>query len=289
MLVGGVDFSGAKTVPNDTWLVVSELTDDGMSVKSVKNTGSHGLAKELDPLKDVSCVAMDFPFSLPVAFLKFLAKRLERDEFQDWQAVAESLVFMQMDQFKAFVDEYEIEGLRYTDSKSLRVAKSPLHTVNPSMIQMTFYGMKLLAMLNPEKYAVLPFQEDRRSKGCNIIEIYPRELLYILGLPDQGYKAKDKKNHDKAHALRKEIVEGLIYLKSEPRFQGLPRLHIDNTLKGAIIANDHAMDALIACFGACIFHMNPEEFPDPWEVADENMLLEGWIYGPRKLMPAKKS
>lgn len=287
MLVGGVDFSGAKTIPNDTWLVTAEITDDGMSVKSVKNTGSHGLAKELEGLKDLSCVAMDFPFSVPLAFLKFLAKKLEKDEFQDWQGVAESLVFMGFEQFKQYVDEYEIEGLRYTDSKTLRVAKSPLHTVNPSMVQMTFYGMRLLATLNPEKYAVLPFQEDRRSKGCNIIEIYPRELLYILSLPDQGYKAKDKKNHDKAHALRKEIIEGLIYLKGDARYQECPRLHIDNTLKGAIIANDHALDALVACFGACMFHGYPKFFVDPWDVGDENMLLEGWIYGPQKLMPAK--
>ena len=54
MLVGGVDFSGAKTIPNDTWLVTAEITDDGMSVKSVKNTGSPGFAREPEGRKDLS-------------------------------------------------------------------------------------------------------------------------------------------------------------------------------------------------------------------------------------------
>jgi hypothetical protein len=291
MLVGGVDFSGAKTVPNDTWLVTGELDSLGLHIKSVKNTGSHALAKELDHLKELSCVAMDFPFSLPAEFLKFLARKIEKEEFQEWQHAAEPLVFMSFEQFKQYVDEYEIVALRYTDSKSLRVAKSPLNTGNPSMVQMSFYGMRMLATFNPEKYAVLPFQEEKRGKvPCNVIEIYPREVLYILGLPDQGYKMKDKKNHDKAHAVRKEIVDGLIYLRETggEKFQNCPRLHIDNSLKGALLASDHTVDALVACYGAALYHERPQLFDDPWESDSENMLVEGWIYGPRKLVPSKE-
>lgn len=285
MLVAGVDFSGAKTVPNDTWLVAAETTSLGMEVRSVKNTGSHALGKELDSLKDLSTIGMDFPFSLPVEFMKFLARQLEKAEFQDWQNVAESLVFMDFERFKELVDEYAIHALRYTDSRALRVAKSPLNTVNPSMVQMTFYGMRLLATLDPARYAVLPFQEDQRGKGSSIIEVYPRELLYILGLPDKGYKQKDKKTSEKTHAVRREIVDGLINLRERggKRFQDCPRIHIDNSLKGGIIASDHAVDALVACYGACLYHSNPQLFIDPWDCGNENMLLEGWIYAPARL------
>ncbi|MBX9692019.1 MAG: hypothetical protein K2Z81_06520, partial [Cyanobacteria bacterium] len=102
MLVAGVDFSGAKTVPNDTWLAVGELGSLGLNIVSVKNTGSHGLAAELDSV-DVRACGMDFPFSLPIEFLRFLARKLGVDEFEEWQQMAEKLVFMSYDNFKALV------------------------------------------------------------------------------------------------------------------------------------------------------------------------------------------
>jgi len=292
MLVAGVDFSGAKTVPNDTWVVTGEVGSLGLTIKSVKNTGSHALAKELDGLKDLSCVAMDFPFSLPAEFMKFLAKKLEAEEFQEWQNAAEPLVFMNFEQFKQHVDEYGIAAMRYTDSKSLRTAKSPLNVGNPSMVQMTFYGMRMLATLNPARYAVLPFQEDRIGKvPTSVIEIYPREVLYILGLPDQGYKMKDKKSQEKAHAVRKEIVDGLLYMREREgnKYQDCPRMHMDNSIKGQIMASDHAIDALVACYGACLFHAKPQLFLDPWDSDNENMLLEGWIYAPLTLHQSRSN
>ncbi len=286
MLVGGVDFSGAKTVPNDTWLVTGEIGSLGLQIQSVKNTGAHALAKELSGLNELRTIGMDFPFSLPVEFLKFLSKKLEKPEFEEWQNIAEALVFMNFEQFKQFADEYNIQGLRFTDSKSARVAKSPLHTANPSMIQMTFHGIRLLATLAPDKYSVLPFQDDD-PKRCTIFEVYPREVLYILGLTDKGYKSgKDKKSQEKAHEVRKEIVSGLINLRERgnAKYQECPRLHIDNSIKGQIIASDHAVDALVACYCSALLFGNPKFFPDPWKVGNDNILLEGWIYGPGKLL-----
>ncbi len=288
MLVAGVDFSGAKTVPNDTWLVTGELSSLGLKILSVKNTGSHALAHEIDQLKELSVCGFDFPFSFPIEFLRFLARKLDRDEFQEWQEVAETMVFMDFDRLKQYVDEYEIVAPRFADTQSARTAKSPLHQVNPSMVPMTFYGIRFLAMLNPDRYIVLPFQTDKKKNAASLIEVYPRELLYLFGLPDQGYKAKDKKNRDKAQALKKDIVDGLIHLRErgDKKYEDCPRLHIDNSLKGAIIASDHAVDALVACCGAALFHSKPALFPDPLASNNDNVLLEGWIYGPRKLAAA---
>ena len=81
VLVAGVDYSGAKTVPNETWLVVGEVSSLGMQVKSVKRTGSHALKKELDELKDLKACALDFPFSLPMEFLRFLERQEDKEEF----------------------------------------------------------------------------------------------------------------------------------------------------------------------------------------------------------------
>ena len=284
ILVAGVDFSGAKTEPNETWLVVSELSSLGMQVKSVKRTGSQGLKKELDAIKDLSVVALDFPFSLPVEFLRFLERKLGKEEYQEWQEVAMQLVFMSYDEFEAMVEEYDIEPKRFTDKNCGRPAQSPLHRVNPSMVQMTYQGMRMLSSLDPNRYWIAPFN-DPKPGTCAVLEVYPREILWLLALPDRGYKSRDKKNHEKSLALRKEIVDGLINLRErgDHRYETCPRLSMDNASKGQFIASDHALDALAACYGAAVFAQQKDLFPDPFDANNLNILLEGWIFAPSKL------
>ncbi|MCA9803469.1 MAG: DUF429 domain-containing protein [Cyanobacteria bacterium HKST-UBA02] len=280
VLVAGADFSGAAKIPNDTWLVTGTLGSLGLEINSVKNPGSHALTSELKALPELKCAALDFPFSLPTEFLRFTERKLDIPEYQQWQQVAEQLVFMSWEQFEALVLEYDIEPKRFTDKKTARAAQSPLHRVNPSMIQMTYHGIRLLAMLDPAKFSVLPFQ-DRSPGATPVIEVYPREILYLLGLPDRGYKGKEAKNHEQ----RREIVDGLLNLRErggEP-YQTCPRLTLDKSLKGVIVANDHALDALIACYAAALFVASAELFPDPLDADNLNVLLEGWIFAPTKL------
>ncbi len=284
VLVAGVDYSGAKTVPNETWLVVGEVSSLGMQVKSVKRTGSHALKKELDELKDLKACALDFPFSLPMEFLRFLERQEGKEEFQEWQQIATQLVFMSYEAFEDRVKEYDIEPKRFTDKNCGRPAQSPLHQVNPSMVQMTYHGIRMLASLNPEKYYVAPFQ-DPKPEACPVLEVYPREILWLLGLPDRGYKAKEKSKQEKALDLRKEIVNGLVNLRErgDEKYQNCPRLSLDNSMKGQLIASDHALDALAACYGAAIYATQQDLFPDPLDANNLNILLEGWIYAPSKL------
>ncbi|MBZ0186379.1 MAG: DUF429 domain-containing protein [Candidatus Obscuribacterales bacterium] len=284
VFVAGVDYSGAAQVPNDTWLVVGELGSLGLDIVTVKNTGSHDMKKELDASTELKTIAMDFPFSLPTEFLRFLERKLSVAEYQQWQQIAEQLVFMSWQEFDALVSEYDMEPKRFTDKNSERTAQSPLHRVNPSMVQMTYHGMRMLAMLDPKRYFVMPFQ-DRLPGAVAVMEIFPRELLHLLGLPDRGYKGKDKKSREAAMAVRREILDGLIYLKEtgDARFQEFPRLSLDNSFKGAVIAADHALDALIACYGAALFTAQDKLFPDPLDSNNLNILLEGWIYAPSKL------
>lgn len=283
MLVGGVDFSGAKTTPNDTWLVTGHLGSMGLEVASVKNPGSLALAAELDALPEIRTVGFDFPFSLPVDFMRYLARKLEVDEFQEWQELAMKLVFMTYEQFSAITAEFEATK-RFTDKNAGRQAKSPLHQVNPNMVPMTFHGIRLLARLNPSRYAVIPFQSASGSL-CTVMEVYPREILWLLGVPDQGYKTKDKKTAEKTLAVRREIVDGLLNLREKggAKYQGCPRLNMTNAIKGQIIASDHALDALVACYAAGLYFANPELFPDPLDFDNDCVLTEGWIYAPSKL------
>lgn len=71
ILVAGVDFSGAKTEPNETWLVVSELSSLGMQVKSVKRTGSQGLEKNSMPQATSRWSPSTFPSRCPLNFCVF--------------------------------------------------------------------------------------------------------------------------------------------------------------------------------------------------------------------------
>lgn len=283
-LVGGVDFSAAKTNPNETWLAIGEVSSLGMEIKSIERVGSQNLKKELDQISDLQVCGMDFPFSLPMEFLRFLERKLEREEYQEWQEVAMQLVFLSYEQFEEMVEEYDIEPKRFTDKNCARKAQSPLHKVNPSMVQMTYHGIRLLASLDPERYHIPPFQE-KLSKGCCVMEVYPREILYLLGLPDRGYKSTTKPKEEAAHKVRREIINGLVELRGrgDERFANCPRLKIDNSIKGKIIASDHAVDSIIACYASGIYASQPDLYPDPFDANNLNILLEGWIFAPSKL------
>ncbi|MFN8550671.1 MAG: hypothetical protein U0103_04205 [Candidatus Obscuribacterales bacterium] len=66
VLVAGIDFSGAKTVPNDTWIAAGSLTNMGLEVDEIAKVGSHKVAAELTkPDICYSAVGIDVPFSCP--------------------------------------------------------------------------------------------------------------------------------------------------------------------------------------------------------------------------------
>lgn len=189
-LIAGADFSGAKTIPNETWLAVGSLDHLGLEITSLAKCGSHRLALELNSVKQLKAVGLDFPFSLPAPFLDFLAEKMEVESFQSWQSIVEKIAFTPFERFLELVTEFKAEPKRLADKATNRSGISPLHRGNPSMVQMTYQGMKMLASLDPKTFFVLPFQ-DQVPFGCAVFETYPREVLYSLGLPDTGYKTKD--------------------------------------------------------------------------------------------------
>ena len=114
MLLAGCDFSGAKTLPNSTWLATGNLTNLGLDVRSLTNCGSHALAGTLNKLDGLKALGLDFPFSLPFVFLQDLAKHREKGEFQSWQEVAEHLAFLSFDQFEEQIIAFNAEPKRVT-------------------------------------------------------------------------------------------------------------------------------------------------------------------------------
>ena len=280
-LIAGVDFSGARDVPNQTWLAVGRLDSMGLEIMELRQTGSHKLPGELAALAQLKAVGLDFPFSLPADFLRFCAEKGSHAPFQSWQEVVEHLVFVTFDDFLALVKEFEKESKRLTDLAYRAIAKSPMHRAAPSMVQMTYQGMRLLAGLDPSKFAVLPFQDAGGSR-VSVLEVFPRATLWSLSLPDSGYKGKEKKDREKVEALRRDVLMQLTQLREKKGAicKDYPRLSVGKSLQHVAIDSADALDALVACYTTAIWATAPVLFADPFSVDNEDVLLEGWIYAP---------
>lgn len=279
-LVAGVDFSGASKAPNETWIACGRVSGTGLEIIDVRKVGSHALAAELSSLH-CAVVGIDCPFSLPIDFLKFLAQRAIRKDFQSWQEVAEHIVFMPFEDFRQAAVDFGKEPKRVTD-KLVAPAQSPLHKTNPSMLQMTYHGMRMLASLDPNRFQALPFH-DRLKDGCSVIEVYPRGSLRFFQLPEVGYKAKNNREEQAAQEVRRKILYGLLELRERHglTFKEFARLSVGKKLEHTLLSNDHALDACIAAHIAANFAHSPQLLSDPFETNDLNVLLEGWIYSYR--------
>ncbi len=286
-LIAGVDFSGSKEMPNQTWLATGRLNGLGLEMQEVKKVGSHKLAAELNALAGLAAVGLDFPFSLPGDFIRFCSEKAEGKEFQSWQQVAEHLIFMQPDEFDNLVKEFNKDAKRLTDDDYRGLAHSPLHRGKPVMVKMTYEGIRLLAGLNPARFCVLPFH-DRKADGCSVVEVFPRGTLWCLGLPDSGYKSKEKKDQTKMQEARKNILTHLLELRERKgaACRDYPRLNMDKQLQHTAIESDDALDAVIACYTTAIWFAVPSLFADPFSCDNEDVLLEGWIYAPLKTREA---
>jgi hypothetical protein len=277
-LVCGVDFSGANKTPNDTWLAYGRLSGWQYEVLGIKHVGSHALAAEISRM-GLTALGIDCPFSLPSEFIQFLAASATRKDFQSWQELAEHLVFTSFDDFHERVKEFKREPKRIADKAVKAPALSPLHRGNPSMVQMTYQGIRLLASLDPNKYSVLPFQSER-ADACAVIEVYPRDFLKLLALPETGYKSKTKKEEEDVEKVRRQILYGMLELKDRKKIahKDTIRLTISKELEHQAISSDHALDAVIASYITALFVTQRPTFSDPFNQDDDKVLLEGWIY-----------
>ena len=204
--------------------------------------------------KTLSALGIDCPFSLPAAFLEFMACKKVKKSYDSWQEVVEELVFLPFEEFTALAKEYGKETKRLTDTADGTAVSSPLKRTNPSMQQMTYHGMRVLASLDPSRFFVLPFQ-DPIPFGCAVLEVYPRDTLKYLGLRDSGYQSKEKVDDTQAEILREKIVQDLIKLKERKAltFKDYPPLVVQKHFMHHFLKSDHAVDALIACYTTAMF------------------------------------
>jgi len=142
--------------------------------------------------------------------------------------------------------------------------------------------MRYLAALDPAKFAVAPFHNPHSDK-CEVIEVSSEATLKCLGLSGASVRERTKKEHSQAQSARHHVVASMMELSALRFGKMFPKLALDKKVFHFPVDASGALEALIACYTVAIRAAMPTAFPDPFDVGDENVLLEGWIYAPSKL------
>ena len=283
----GVDFSGALT-NNTTQTTVAVLHDDYLELKprerlprSLPSTHDK-LAERIKRLPNDTVVALDFPFSVPLAFAMELAQVTDNKPPSTMPDVWSIVAKMDRACFKKLLDcfvERHGEVMRRGDS-NFAGPFSPLHAVRPSMWQMTYEGMRMLHQLRQAGCRIPPLPD----KDCNkqvLLETMPGVLLRIFRLPHERYK-KSYRDQKVAKENRETILAGL----SDKETSGVLLKDVDQ-FREEYVKDDDYLDSLVAAVGAARWAMNKSEFLHPRESISPKQeiqaaRLEGWIYAPKK-------
>ena len=295
----GVDFSGAgeDTDVGKTWITTGYLeTADGQELKkgtllllSCDQISRKALTEKLIALPNDGVAALDFPFSVPIAFAEHLASPGSQMPCL-WQSVAS----MEFGEFKekaaGFAGLLRVGDLHCSNAKpSLKMEG------NPVMVNMTFRGMQMLHNLRKAGCRVPPLVDDE-CKSATLLEVMPGSVLKALDLPSSGFKGKNQTDMEN----RRKILRGL------PKKSNINAINIRDFSEEAMFSDD-ALDSIVAAVTAANWAMdeNKSAFKIPGNrrtVADvvanyngkreispsigdlteeEAAQREGWIYVPR--------
>ena len=262
----GVDFSGAKTDKN-TWIASGFFNPHNINLASVNPITRRDLVGLLTDIPNHSVVSLDFPFSLPIAFLQSWAPQA-RTMPDVWDTTLHKSLhdfIIARDTFVKKHGEVKREG-----DYHFRESYSCLHKSNPNMLPMTYHGMRLLAKLQESRFNTPPL-EPPATQRPTLLEAMPGAALRAFGLPYKGYK-----NGSQAINLRKLILQELI-----TRFN---LIISDDTLTSEIITSNHdCLDAIINMVVSALWSKSPGLFlhpPDNETDEVSHAQLEGWLYAP---------
>lgn len=276
----GVDFSGHRDDRN-TWAALGALTGDGgLLLDGVQPVRRDDLCAALSSVPTPAVAALDFPFGVPRAFAEFLSHRTTPRHMADvWQVISRLTVSEFIDRRGEFVNQRpelplsEREPKRAGDLAHHRESYSPLHTVNPNMLPMTYEGIRMLRRWHceqPGRWRVPPLEPTGPEPDrVTLLEMMPGAFLKSIGLPYKGYKKGRT-----ALERRDEILGRL----AEASAVDLPNL---GRVRMACRANDDCLDAVVAAVGAAAWAKDASRFHHPNEDELADAKLEGWIYVPK--------
>lgn len=269
----GIDFSGAKSDRN-TWVACGHLKSDGaLEFEGVNMTRRRDVVNLLMTVSTPAVAAIDFPFGAPQKFAEFLSIDSDLNAMPDvWRAIDD----MRLEDFyaarDAFVRQFG-EKKRAGDAAHFSESFSPLHKVNPNMLPMTYWGIRMLHRLYrecPDRWIVPPIKASRSpAESVTLLETMPGAFLRSIGAIYKGYK-KPKSTH-KRDERRNAILDAV---KSNSGI-ALPNL---SELRDNCIASDDCLDAVVAAVAAAKWAQNLERFRHPGSEELAAARLEGWIY-----------
>ena len=257
-MVLGVDFSGAKEDKN-TCLAEAELSVDeqGHSTLNIKDCNPIKRAALTEFLKDVpkgAVAALDFPFSVPIAFANYLGQPSE--EMPNlWDCVAS----MDLDEFvekrNAFVGNDKTKEYLRIGDLHFSGPFSCLHDTNPNMVPMTFYGMRMLHHLWVSNRFEVPPLEGAGYSSPVLLEVMPGAALtaYKLlpkfkGYKSVKYKAAAKEKRTEIFQELPDVLESHFGVKVN--YYG----HIQKKCEDS----DHCLDSVVASTVAAIWAMDKD-------------------------------
>ena len=269
----GIDFSGARADAN-TWLAQGRRDGNGtLHLDAVRRIRRADLGDLLPSIPTPAVVALDFPFGVPRRFAECLGVSAAAPDLSVlWNIVADMSIDDFIDRRNRFVAAHG-EPRRAGDLKYHRESYSPLHSVNPNMLPMTYHGIRLLRRWHqeqPRRWHVPPLPPaGYPSRTATLLELMPGALLRAIGLPYKGYKRGRS-----APRRRAEILEALA-LRA-----GVPIANLAEA-RDQCLRNDDALDAVVAAVGAAAWARDPARFRHPSASELPDARREGWIYVPQ--------
>ena len=276
----GVDFSGAKA-ENKTWIAQGILEAGALTLNAVYPITRDDLRKLLAGIAPPACVAMDFPFGVPGEFATYISHgRPLRDMRDLWDTIGAMGGFETFGGLRDAFVPFRGELKRVWDQVHHPQSQSPLHKGSPSMIQMTYHGIKLLHDLHqvPGKLWQVPPVDlgNPNHDAVTLLEVMPGAALKDRDLPHQNYKTNFGPKALMNLENRKEIIANL----SLNFGIDLPNLQ---DYRDLFIFNDDALDASIASIIAALWVKDPTSFHLPEKHAAtvlSSAQKEGCIYSP---------
>ena len=269
----GIDFSGAKSDRN-TWVAYGHLKSGGaLEFEGANVISRRDAANLLMAVSTPAVAAIDFPFGVPREFSEFLSIEGDLNEMQDvWRIIDD----MSLEDFyaarDAFVGQFG-ESKRAGDSAHFSESFSPLHKVNPNMLPMTYWGIRMLHKLyreSPDRWAVPPIEASRSQAGSvTLLETMPGAFLKSIGTIYKGYKMpKSARQRDERRNVILDAIQGNSGI-------ALPNL---SELRDDCVGSDDCLDAVVAAVAAARWAQNLARFRHPSAEELAAARLEGWIY-----------
>ena len=277
MRIIGVDFSGAGSDDSvgKTWMAQGWLDGNILTIKSCCPISRRALTDELAGLTEPAVVAMDFPFSVPAEFAEFW-----QPDARQMPALWEAAAGMDIGAFTKQRDSFAKD--RKSGKKEPKRPCDPSEGISPLNIRMrsmTLAGMQMLHRLWRR------FEDGEINRPLRIPPLHPdpeQDSITLLEvMPGASVRSLVSENHRKGYKGDGDWVRWRLEILDELPDQawkwGL-RLPVINERTELCLANDDAMDAIIAAVTAALWKIRV-----PAETDGSNCpraSLVGWMYVP---------